>query len=96
MDFDHQGCDHGVDVGVTCSQGGTCTQGAVRLQGSMSAEGQVEVCHLDVWGSVCADHWDNVNARVICRELGLPSSGKHYLISTCVHVPSCSQLSMLL
>lgn len=48
-----------------------CTQGEVRLvNGTTPDEGRVELCFRNVWGTVCAQNFDTVDASVVCRQLG--------------------------
>ena len=55
-----------------------CEGGYIRLAGGNGTAGRVEVCIGGIWGTVCDDFWDNVDARVVCRQLGLPSSCESY------------------
>ena len=53
-----------------------CTQGSIRLQGGTNTNGYVEVCHNNIWGTVCGNsNWGLADAQVACRQLGFPSSG---------------------
>ena len=50
---------------------GVCIDGKVSLQGTNKALiGRVEVCVNGTWTTVCDEHWDDNDARVICQQLG--------------------------
>ena len=47
-----------------------CKLGDIRLvDGNSAMEGRVEVCFGGIWGTICADNWDNSEAGVICYQL---------------------------
>lgn len=76
----------------------TCDNGAVRLAGGETPnEGRVEICVNNQFGTICDDSWDNLDAAVICGQLGFSRASKQQhccMINACVH--ACSVLVMVL
>ena len=50
-----------------------CPRNIIRIVGGPSAtEGRVEICMGNrEWGTICWTRWDNRDAYVLCRQLGL-------------------------
>ncbi|XP_068177668.1 neurotrypsin isoform X3 [Antennarius striatus] len=62
---------------VTCTQQKAAVEIPIRLVGGQSrTEGTVEIFHAGQWGSICDDQWDDSDAEVVCRQLGLSGVAK--------------------
>ena len=47
------------------------------MGGADLREGRVEVCNGTVWGTVCDNFWDFMDANVVCRQLGFATFGNN-------------------
>ncbi|XP_071798711.1 scavenger receptor cysteine-rich domain-containing protein DMBT1-like isoform X1 [Asterias amurensis] len=64
-------CGHTEDAGVTCTDDDVTVGLPIRLEGGSSElEGRVEIFYEGAWGTVCDDSWDDMDAQVVCRQLG--------------------------
>jgi hypothetical protein len=67
------GCNIGSSMTIGCYNSSNCEHGNVRLvDGNSTLEGRVEFCTQGLWGAITTSNWDVNDAKVVCRQLGLP------------------------
>ena len=50
------------------------------MDGRSAAEGRVEICINNIWGSVCDDGWDVIDAGVVCKQIGFQGASKLIIV----------------
>ena len=64
-----------------------CDDGTLRLVGgSNNRQGRVEICYNEAWGTICDNQFDNVDASVICRQLGFSQNSNIIIIHYSVNL----------
>ena len=76
------------------TENGNCSTGEIRLIDSngqrQQNHGRVEVCMNNAWGTVCEYLFDDLDADVVCSQLGIAPGGQLVIFSMCDHDFACS------
>ena len=73
----------------------SCEDGDIRLaDGKTKNEGRVEICFEDHWGTVCGHLFTNVDASVVCRQLGFEPQGTSIYICIGTYVYYVKAISL--
>ena len=84
-------CNLQSEMIVGCCQTASCNAGDVRLvDGNSTFEGRVEFCYQGLWGAISTSVWDSNDAKVVCRQLGLPWECELFLIHHAWYSYLCS------
>ena len=66
-------CNLRNEMTVGCYESANCNTGDIRLMdGNSTFEGRVEFCSQGLWGAITTSSWSSSDAKVVCRQLGLP------------------------
>ena len=52
------------------------------MDGTTNYSGRIEIFINGIWGTVCDDFWDRMDAMVVCRQLNFSTIGRIIIISS--------------